>query len=104
MSTRDVSIKFSWFKEDYIASIQSSDPLKDAIVQQSFEHPCEIVYEQVKAKHEIRNMKREKTVKAADSLRQLLSTSLQRSMDLAQEKGSSIRHNEIRNLTAKLTI
>ena len=39
---------------DFIASMKSSKPLKAAILQQSFEYSCDIVYEQVKAKHEIR--------------------------------------------------
>ena len=41
-------------------------------------------------KHEIRKTNSEKTIQAADFLKQLLSTSLPLSMDLAQEKGSSV--------------
>ena len=67
-----------------------SNPLKYIILQQSFEYTGEVVYEQVEAKNEVRKMKHEQSTQAADSLKQSLSVSLQRSMDLAQEKGASI--------------
>ena len=44
---------------------------------------------QVEAKGEVRRMKHEQSTQAAEILKQSLSTSLKRSMDLAQEKGAS---------------
>lgn len=48
-----------------------------------------IIHEQVEANGEVRRMKHERFIQAADSLKQSLSASLQCSMNLAQEKGSS---------------
>ena len=51
--------------------------------------PDDVVSEQVEAKGEVRRMKRERSTQAAEILKQSLSTSLKRSMDLDQEKGAS---------------
>ena len=75
---------------EFSACTKVSDPLKDAILQQCFEYPGDVIHEQVEAKGEVHRMKCEQSMQAADSLKQCLSVSLQRSMDLAQEKGSSI--------------
>ena len=75
--------------EEFSASIKVSDPLKNAILQQSFEYSDDVVYDQVEAKGEVRRSKRERSTQAAETLKQSLSASLQRSMDLAQEKGAS---------------
>ena len=75
---------------EFSASTKVSDPLKDAILQQRFEYQGDVVHEQVEAKGEVRRMKRERSMQAADSLKQSLSVSLQCSMELAQEKGSSV--------------
>ena len=74
---------------EFSASSRISKPLKDAIIQQSFEYPGDVVYEQVEAKHEVQRLKREQSAQAAASLKQSLPVSLKRSMDLAQEKGAS---------------
>ena len=74
---------------EFSASTKVSDPLKRAILQQSFEYPDDVVSEQVEAKGEVRRMKHEQSTQAAEILKQSLSTSLKRSMDLAQEKGVS---------------
>ena len=75
---------------EFPASTKVSDPLKDAILQQCFEYPGNITHEQVEAKGKVRRMKHERSIQAADSVKQSLPPSLQRSMDLAQEIGSSI--------------
>ena len=75
---------------EFSASTTVSNPLKYSILQQSFEYPGEAVYEQGKAKGKVRKMKCENSTQAAVSLKQSLSASLQRSMDLAQEKGASV--------------
>ena len=77
-------------KVEVSASIKASNPFKAAILQQSLEYPGGVVNEQVEAKGEIHKMKRERSMQAADSLKQSLSASLLRSMDLAQEKGSAV--------------
>ena len=74
---------------DFSASCRVSNPLKNAILKQSFEYSGDTVYEQVEAKDEVQRMKCEQSMQAAVSLRQSLSVSLQRSMDLAQEKDAS---------------
>ena len=75
---------------EFSASRKVSNPLRNAILQQSFEYTGEVVHEQVEAKNEVHKMKRDQSSQAADSLKKSLSVSLQRSMDLAQEKGASI--------------
>ena len=75
---------------EFSASCKVSNPLRNAILQQSFEYTGEVVYEQVEAKNEVCKMKHDQSIQTADSLKQSLSVSLQRSMDLAREKGASI--------------
>ena len=58
-----------------LGGIASTNPTSVATLQQSLEYPDDVVNEQVEA---------------ADSLKQFLSASLLRSMDLAHEKGSSV--------------
>ena len=74
---------------EFSASCRVSNPLKNTILKQNFEYSDDTVYEQVEAKDEVQRMKREQSMQAAVSLKQSLSVSLQRSMDLAQEKGAS---------------
>ena len=75
---------------EFSASTKVSDPLKDAILQQCFEYQADPIHERVEAKGEVCRMKRERSMEAADSLKQSLPVSLQHSINLAQEKGSSI--------------
>ena len=75
--------------DEYLASTKISDPLKCAILQQSFEYSDKIISLQCNAKSEIRKLKHEHYTQTASTLKLSLSSSLQRSMDLAQEKGSS---------------
>ena len=74
---------------EFSASTKISDPLKSAILQQKFEYSEDIATEQLEAKAEVRNIKCEQSAQAADSLKQSLPISLQCSMELAQEKGTS---------------
>ena len=74
---------------EFSASNTISNPLKTAILQQSFNYPCDVVQEQLEARGEVRKMKRERSTQIATDLSQTLSISLKRSMDLAQEKGAS---------------
>ena len=75
---------------EFFASTKVSDPLKDAILQQCFEYQGDTIHERVEPKGEVCRMKHERSMQAADSLKQSLPVSLQHSMNLAQEKGSSI--------------
>ena len=68
---------------EFSASTKVSDPLKDAIFQQCFEYQGDVIHNQVEDKGEVCRMKHERSMEAADSLKQSLSVSLQRSMDLA---------------------
>ena len=70
--------------DEYLASTKISDPLKCAILQQSFEYSDEIISLQCNAKSEIRKLKHEHYTQTASTLKLSLSSSLQRSMDLAQ--------------------
>ena len=74
---------------EFLASSKISHPLKHAILQQSLEYSDEREAEQLDAKAEVRKLKQEQLKEAADSLKQSLSTSLQRPMNLARERGAS---------------
>ena len=74
---------------EFSASIKISDPLESAILQQNFEYSEDTATEQLEAKAEVCNLKCEQAVQAADFLKQSLPISIQRSMDLAWEKGAS---------------
>lgn len=74
---------------EFYASSKVSDPLKNAILRQSFEYPGDVVYHQVEAKRDVRRLKHEQSMQAVVTLQQSLPVSLQRSMGLAQEKGAS---------------
>ncbi|XP_064400133.1 uncharacterized protein LOC135346443 [Halichondria panicea] len=74
---------------EFSASTKVAGPLKNTILQQSFEYATEVAEAQVKARNEVRRSNREHCKHTADTLKQSLSTTLKRSMDLAQEKGAS---------------
>lgn len=75
---------------EFLSSTKISDPLKNAILQQYFEYPAEVITEQIDARAEVCRMKRERSTHDANSLIESLTPSLQRSMELAQENGASI--------------
>ena len=74
---------------EFSASLKVTDPLKYAILKQSFEYAGDVVNNQMEAKHDVCKLKREKGKQAADSVNQQLSVTLKRAMDLAQERGTS---------------
>ena len=71
------------------ASASISDPLKDRILAQNREYPPDCIDAQVNAKLAAQKLQRESSKAAASTLRDSISGSLQRAMDLAQEKGAS---------------
>ena len=74
---------------EFFSSLKVTEPLKKAILKQSFEYAGDVVDDQMKAKDDVRKHKRELGKQAADSVKQELSGSLRRAMDLAQERGAS---------------
>ena len=73
---------------EFTASTKITEPLKHAILQ-SFVYSDEVITEKLNTKSEVRKLKREQSMQAADSLKQSLPISFQRFMDLAQERGAS---------------
>ena len=76
---------------EFSSSLKVTEPLKKAILNQSFEYAGDIVNDHVKAKDDVRKHKREMGKQAADSVKQELSGSLRQVLDLAQERGASTR-------------
>ena len=74
---------------DHLSSIKITEVLKDAILQQDFQYSGEVVVQQLEAKIEVQQLRREQTRQASEQLKESLPYSLKRSMDLAQEKGAS---------------
>ena len=74
---------------EFFASTKITDPLKKAIIEQSLELPHEITETQMRSRNEVHKLKQDQSKQDAEKVKQPLSTSLQRSMDLAQEKGAS---------------
>ena len=74
---------------EYNASHNISTPRKDLILQQYLKYPPECLEVQLEAKREARKQNCEKAKISATRLRAILPHSLQRAMDLKQEKGSS---------------
>ena len=74
---------------EFSASTKITDPLEKAVIEQSLELPHEITETQMRSRNEVRKLKRDQSKQDAERLKQSLPTSLQRSMDLAQEKGAS---------------
>lgn len=73
----------------YNASVSISAPLKDRILVQNQEYPPDCIDAQVDAKLAAQRLQHDSAKEAATSLRDTVSCSLQRAMDLAQEKGAS---------------
>ncbi len=74
---------------EFSASTKVAGPLKKTILQQSFKYATEVAEAQVKARNEVRRSNHEHCIYTMDTLKQSLSTTLKRTMDLAQEKGAS---------------
>ena len=75
--------------EEFNASIQISGPLKSLIMEKNPIYPCEALEKQIEAKAKIHNLSRSRQKESACILKPSLDSSLQRSMELAQEKGAS---------------
>ena len=75
--------------EEFVASLQVTSPLKSLISEKNPEYPVEALEEQMEAKAKIRNMRRSQQQESTCLLKPSLDSSLQRSMELAQEKGAS---------------
>ena len=74
---------------EFSASVKISGSLTNAILEQNSSYSYDDIAGQMTAKTEIASMKRNKWNEAAENLKKMLSNSLQRAMDLAQEKGAS---------------
>ena len=74
---------------EYAASVQITKPLSDLIIQQNSAYSLDTHEEQLAAKSNLRRTKRQVQINEASRLKSSLSTSLQYSMLLAQEKGAS---------------
>ena len=74
---------------EFLASSRISKPLKEAILQQSLQYTAEVVEDQIQAKNDIHNLKRQQATDAYEILMPALPHSLKRCMALAQEKGVS---------------
>ena len=75
--------------EEFVASLQVTGPLKSLISEKNPEYPVEALEEQMETKAKIHNMRRSQQQESACLLKSSLDSSLQRSMELAQEKGAS---------------
>ena len=74
---------------EHPASVAVAAPLRDLILEQSLEYTFGTLEAQMNAKTEVRRLRQEKLSSVAAQVRSDLPNSLQRSMDLAQEKGAS---------------
>ena len=63
--------------------------LTEAILHQDLQYTHEVVARQLEAKTEVHKLRREQSIQASEQLKESLTPSLKRSMDLAQEKGAS---------------
>ena len=76
-------------RSQYQASTSISEPLKDLILAQIHEYSLDCIDAQVKAKSKVHRLNCDNAKDLATALRGTLSCTLQRAMDLAQEKGAS---------------
>ena len=74
---------------EYLASANISAPLRDLILEQNHEYSFECLEAQVNAKRDAHKQNRDIAKSSATTLRATIPKSLQRAMDLAQEKGAS---------------
>ena len=76
-------------QQEYQASIEISAPLKNLILEQKSDYCFECLEEQLKARRDTHKRNRDQAKSSATLLRASAPKSLQRAMDLAQEKGAS---------------
>ena len=74
---------------EFLASTKITEALQAAILNQVFEYSSETVANQLEAKKEVHRLRQEQATEAADQLKEALPQPLKKSMQLAQEKGSS---------------
>ena len=74
---------------EHLASINISAPLRNLILKQNHEYSFECYEAQINAKREAHKLNRDNARTSASLLRAAIPKSLQRAMDLAQEKGAS---------------
>lgn len=74
---------------EYLTSTAMSQPLATLILTQSKDYPYECISAQLMAKAEASKLRRRCKKETASTIRGLVSDSLQRAMELAQEKGAS---------------
>ena len=75
--------------DEFCASKKITRPLKDHILLQQHDYSYEVFTEQMLAKAEVRKQNRDRIDERANLLQQAAAPSLQRIIDLAQEKGAS---------------
>ena len=74
---------------EFSASNEVTNPLKNAIIQQSTLYTANVSENQVKARNEVHKKNRKTSKQTAENLKQSLSPPLERSMGLAKEKRAS---------------
>ena len=75
--------------QDHLSSLLVTSDLQDHIISQDEAYGYEVIAKQLESKAIVRNENREKSLKAVRDLTEILPDSLQRSVKLASEKGSS---------------
>ena len=76
-------------QSEYVASVKVTASLTEAISHQDSDYSIDIMSAQISAKQEVHTHNREASAAAASSLKETLSSSLVRAMNLASEKGAS---------------
>ena len=75
--------------QEHLSSLLVTSALQDHIISQDEAYGYEVIAKQLESKAIVRNENREKSLKAVRDLTEILPDSLQRSVKLASEKGSS---------------
>ena len=76
-------------RDEYKSSIKITSALTEAILSQDPDYSIEIMSRQITGKQEVHVLNRQLSADAATSLKESLSSSLKKAMDLASEKGAS---------------
>ena len=84
-----VTIPSKQADQEHLSSLLVTSALQDHILSQDEAYGYEVIAKQLESKAIVRNKNKEKSSKAASDLMELLPDSLQRSVKLASEKGSS---------------
>ena len=84
-----VSMLSSTSDDNFVASMSVTAPLRQLIHHQDDQYSYETSSDQMSAKADIQRRRREQAITNANHLRNELTPTLQRAMDLARERGSS---------------